>query len=250
MTSSCIFADLLATFPRRGILRRNSDPPTPRRDLAVYFDRFDVNSTVSVELPANDDEKGSVGSIPRDEMLIPGTTSPSSVRAGSKLGLRSPVCGRYPLPTSEGNTVDDATSTVSVELNKQRSGDVEMIEQINEHIREWSLSGDSTYSDDTRSTWPIPRSTSTAPETHSTSPSAYEYIRRNQKNEPKDTNRLRSPGREFTSAEIAWLDYVVNELYVLIVGKALDPKAGVQYRSTFAWNFQVQTAFRWKEINE
>jgi hypothetical protein len=56
----------LATLPRRGILRRNSDPPAPRRDVAVYFDLFDGGSTVSFQLPGDEDEKGSAGNFRRE----------------------------------------------------------------------------------------------------------------------------------------------------------------------------------------
>jgi hypothetical protein len=55
----------LATLPRRGILRRNSDPPAPRRDLAVYFDSIDMGSTISFQLPGDDDDKRSVGNFLR-----------------------------------------------------------------------------------------------------------------------------------------------------------------------------------------
>ena len=174
-----------------------------------------------------------------NEKLILGTSSPVSIRNGSNLGLRSPVRGRSPLPTC-----DDTASTVAVDKFEQRSRGVEIIDQLNEHIRDWSFSGESSHSDDTGSTAPETRSTtqvprSTVQDAGSTTPLAYETILRHQKKESKDSGRLHTAGREFTSAELKWLDYVVNELYTLIVEKALDTKSGVQYRNTFAWRFQV-----------
>ena len=231
------FTDKSATLPRRGILRRNSDPPAPRRDLAVYFDHFDMGSTVSFDLPNHEDEKRSVGSPSMKPKLTEVTASPISVRGASSQGLRSPVRGRSPLPTRDAETGDDAGSTITIEPLERPIRGVEMIDQINEHIREWSLSGDSTHSDDTHSTDPIPRSG--VQNTRSTTPLTYDSLRRHQKKESKDSGRLHTPGREFTSAELKWLEYVVNELYVLIVDKALDTKSGVQYRNTFAWRFQV-----------
>jgi len=170
-------------------------------------------------------------------ILTIGSASPISIRGGKNMGLRSPVRGRSPLLTRDAETADDAASIIRVEPLEQRTRGSEMIDQINEQIREWSLSGDSANSDDTRSTTPIPRSTAREPP--STTPLTYNNLRRHQKKESKDSARLHTPGREFTSAELKWLEYVVNELYALIVDKALDTKSGVQYRNTFAWRFQV-----------
>jgi hypothetical protein len=179
-----------------------------------------------------------------NEKLIIGTSSPVSVRGGSNLGLRSPVRGRSPLPNVGREIADDEAFPVAIESFEQPSRGVEIIDQLNEHIRDWSFSGESTHSDDTRSTAPETRSTtqvprSTVQDTRSTTPLAYDTILRHQKKESKDSGRLHTAGREFTPAELQWLDYVVQELYTLIVEKALDTNSGVQYRNTFAWRFKV-----------
>jgi hypothetical protein len=94
-----------------------------------------------------------------------------------------------------------------------------ILTDLEEQLRNWSINEDSADSEGTASTLPTP----------------HVSIPRHQKTDSQDTIK---GGKIFTEQEVVYLNYVLDALYILIVGRALDP-AGVQYRSTFAWKFQV-----------
>jgi len=94
---------------------------------------------------------------------------------------------------------------------------------IETQIRDRRISDDSNGSSDgTQPTAPIPLSS----------------IKFHQKKESK-TRFAESKGKEFTEKETEYLQYVVTEMYKIIVASALG-SSGVQYRNTIAWSFHVR----------
>jgi hypothetical protein len=80
--------------------------------------------------------------------------------------------------------------------------------------------------------------------TGSTDPLPLEAVfSRYQRQDSVDSIRSAPIGRTFSESEILYVNYVIENLYQLIVETALD-NAGIQYRNTFAWKFQVHTQAR------
>jgi hypothetical protein len=105
-------------------------------------------------------------------------------------------------------------------VSDTQSTQAEILNELEQHFDQFNLS--ETVSRDSQST--------------STS-NTYPSIRRHQRKHSQDTTK-ESIDKTFTESELGYLEYVVNELYKLIVNNALD-ESGVQYRNTFAWKFQV-----------
>ena len=75
-------------------------------------------------------------------------------------------------------------------------------------------------------------------DTQSTAASPFISILRYKKKSPEGTAKEQSSAKQFTASELSYLEHVLDALYKLIVGTALD-KSGVQYRNTFAWRYLV-----------
>ena len=56
---------------------------------------------------------------------------------------------------------------------------------------------------------------------------------------PQSTPPPESSNKEFTVAEYAYIEFVLDNLYDIIIASALD-QSGVQYRNTFAWRYLTE----------
>lgn len=56
---------------------------------------------------------------------------------------------------------------------------------------------------------------------------------------PQTITPPESPDKEFTDAEYAYIEFVLDNLYDIILATALD-QSGVQYRNTFAWRYLTE----------
>jgi len=94
--------------------------------------------------------------------------------------------------------------------------------EIQDQIDELTLSGSVRDSKDTISTIPLCPIWSSS-----------------QKSVVSAENFSSRGSRRFNAAELAYLNFVIDRLYHLILDSALE-KSGVQYRNTFAWKFHVR----------
>jgi hypothetical protein len=124
-----------------------------------------------------------------------------------------------PVPEREGEKAGsiDIYSTSSTQLD-------DITSEIQDQIEMWSLSDTLRASQDTTSTIPA----SQLSKFHPTDSASGESL--------SNAGRW---GRRFNDTEVAYLKYVLDHLYNLIVHSALE-ESGVQYRNTFAWKFHVK----------
>jgi hypothetical protein len=144
--------------------------------------------------------------------------TPTNARGNSDVRVGTPLSIHSSSSVAGDTYAKDDTSITSANESLSQNDRMQMLAVLEEEIRKWKISEGSI-------------------DTESTVASSHTSILRYRK-EPEDAVRHESGGKQFSETELAYLDYVVNELYNLIVDSALD-KSGVQYRNTFAWRFQV-----------
>lgn len=104
------------------------------------------------------------------------------------------------------------------ELTEQ--ADIRLTE-LEDELRSWTIESGSTVSEGSQSAPARPRV------------SIHRFAKIPQNVPVEDVQ-----GREFTEAEYAYIEFVLDNLYDLIIASALD-RSGVQYRNTFAWRYLV-----------
>jgi len=115
-----------------------------------------------------------------------------------------------PLQSPASDVPEDARSTV-------------IITNLEEQLRTWSINSEQSKASEG---------------TSSTIPSPYISLLRHQKKGSQGVSREQAGVKMLNESELSYLEYVLEAMYKLIVGNALD-KSGVQYRNTFAWRYLV-----------
>jgi hypothetical protein len=144
------------------------------------------------------------------------TTTHTHVRSNSDADIETPRRTDSDLQSTKTSTTVDSAC-----YRSDTSSPSKVMMDIEAQIRDWRISDDSNGRGESPSTVPIPLSS----------------IKVHQKKESK-TRFAESNGKEFTEKEAEYLQYVVTEMYKIIVASALG-SSGVQYRNTIAWSFHV-----------
>jgi hypothetical protein len=147
------------------------------------------------------------------------TPRPPTVRTSLDLDatkFRTPVEFDLPSPrTPKVTSFEDGSQEETPTPRRAR-----LIDDIDEQLRSWRSSEDTAQSAGSTSTIAIPQIS----------------VQKHQK--PGSDVGTNTGGRKLNEHEVAYLDFVLETLYGLIVSSALD-KSGIQYRNTFAWRFHV-----------
>ena len=227
-TSPCVLpfdsTNLSAKIQKRGILRRRNSAPHPLRPEDSIQTNLDPDNLVfegevvaPLYVSSQHESISSVSTKPTNYLDL---NSPSQLRPNSGAGMGRVRKGRtFPTSTLWVSKMSmkilgrpAAASTGAGAPSQQTI----VLPDLEEQLRSWSIKSDSKISEGTQSTTASP----------------YISILRHQKKgsegAPKEPNSV----KQFTASELSYLEYVLDTMYKLIVGTALD-KSGVQYRKYF-----------------
>jgi hypothetical protein len=229
----CLFYDgtnSSAKTQRRGILRRRNSAPHLLRpegnvQIDVNPDSITFEGEVAPRLYASS-QHGSISTIPTEPTHHIDLNSPSQLRSNSSAGMgpspRGPHFPDFDSEGVEGIEEDPRLAGESVDSSQASIQQTIILTDLDENFRSWSIKSISKISGDTQST--------TAP--------PYISILRHQKKGSVGAAKEPTNVKQFTAPELSYLEHVLDAMYKLIVGTALD-KSGVQYRNTFAWRYLV-----------
>lgn len=219
-----------AKTQKRGILRRrNSAPHLLRQEDNVQIDVNPNGPTFEGEVAPRlcaSSQRGSIGSVSSEPTHHLDLNSHSQFRSNISAEMGSSPQGPY-FPNFDSAGVEDLEEDPrsvggSVDRSQAPSQQTIILTDLEEQLRNWSIKSDSKISEDTQSTTASP----------------YISILRHQKKCSEGAVKGPTSTKQFTASELSYLEHVLDAMYKLIVGTALD-KSGVQYRNTFAWRYLV-----------
>ena len=221
---------LSAKIQRRGILRRrNSAPPPLRPEDSIQTNLDPDNPVFEGEVVAplyESSQRESISSVSTKPTDYLDLNSPSQLRPNSSAGMGLSPQGQY-FPDFDSPGVEDVdedprSASGSVDRSRAPSQQTTVLPDLEEQLRSWTIQSDSKISEGTQSTTASPHIS----------------ILRHQKKGSEGAAKEPNSVKQFTASELSYLEYVLDAMYKLIVGTALD-KSGVQYRNTFAWRYLV-----------